>query len=211
MDLLNNITLQKGPQYNLPTKRKIRNRNASNYAYQGLSADDNLLKELTIAIRMYPVQTEYENLAASIVGMSGIRNMNINYLAAALYLYKSNYSILHKDNDFDIANITPKMFSDDNIPMKKIKERLNDVYKSNNEKGDYWIRRKQNVLIYLIGILNFYSENHNLYEKTLIYENNMKHDEIEKKDEDNYLIEELAEGGGYDDANSSAPIWDPDD
>lgn len=207
MDLLNNMTLLQGPSRNAFTKRKFHNRNI---IYQGLSVKDNFLKELTNALKTYPVQNEAESLATSITNMNGVEYMNINYLAAALFLYKSNAIELNKKGKNKSNNINKKMFEDTVISMKKIRERLNDAYKSDNERSDQWIRRKQNILVYLTVILNYYSEEHSVYNPSVAYKNNKHQIEDDEQDEENYLVNELAEGGGYNDANSSHPFYDPE-
>jgi hypothetical protein len=95
------------------------------------------------------------------------------------------------------------MFEDSTLPMKKIRENLNQ-----NNSTD-WIRRKQNILIYLDKIITYISEKHEPYNPSLAYRNNKKRVQ-EEEEEDNVTREiELAEHGNYDRANSPAPLYDP--
>ncbi len=207
---MNSLTNIGSFQYSVQTanRQKIRTQHRKT-TYKGLTAQDNILKNLTAAIQTYPVQNEAETLATQITGMEGIEHMNIRYLAAALYLYNYNIDKFRGTNKID--SITSKMFEDSSLPMKTIRDNLNINVKAESETKDVWRHRKENVLIYLIAILQYFSEDHQKYKPSKAYEVSKRKNKEEEKIQEANLIHEYGEGGGYDDSKSPAPEYDPED
>jgi hypothetical protein len=139
---------------------------------------DKILKKLIKILQKYDASSA-ETIARSIVLMDGIINMNMNYLAAALYLYEKNDTIFNKKGNKK-DKIVEKLFDDDSLYIKNIKNILNKTIKADNE--EIWIRRKQNILVYLEIILNYKSTDHEIYEYQ--FDQNNDHEEEEEEDEE---------------------------
>jgi len=210
------------PLYQGPTSgqfiksRKQRIRSSQSSGFRGLSAKDNMLKNLTNVLQTYPVQSEAESLAMSVMGMEGIQNMNVEYLSAALYLYKvygNSYSTSKKSKSL---KITPKMFDDETNPIKIIKDRLNKSIKISSEKRerDLWVRRKQNIFVYFQTIIKFLAEEHIKYIPSETYsKQRLKQQEEDEEDEEDLELE-LAQGDGYSSdvgREGSEDMFDPAD
>jgi hypothetical protein len=199
--------LFQGPRQEMFGKKKIRSRNIRQFTFRGLSAEDNILGLLTRALRFYPIKSESESLANSIIGLEDISNMNIQYLAAALFVYSFNSTKLNKKTKDKVDNITEDMFDDSTIPMKKIRERLQELFRSDVD----WIRRKQNILVYLSKILIYYSEEHEIYNPSTAYRKIQKETAFQEDEDEKDIIIEYAEGGGYNGTNTKEAFYDPDD
>jgi hypothetical protein len=207
MEILNQSNFFQNLLHSQNTIKRKSNVRYTNTSYK-FSFQDKILKDLTSLLQKYSIRNEAETLARSILNMDGIVNMNVQYLAAALYLYHSYESQLNKKKGNKILNITSSMF-EDTLYMKTIRDQLKEPNKitDSEKKEEFWIRQKQNILIYLENILTYYSEEHELYKPSLVYKTNK---EISKYENELDLIEE-AEGGSYIDSNSPTPIFDPDE
>jgi hypothetical protein len=115
----------------------------------------NILKE-------YPIGNYNEKYASLVSGIEDIEVLNMNYLAAALYIYRS-YEETFSEGGNIVEEITPQMFKNTTKPMLTIKgmlEKKIEEPKDSTEATlkDLWIKRKENILIYLYKILIYFSE-----------------------------------------------------
>jgi gas vesicle protein len=166
----------------------------------GLTPKDAILSSLRSVLNTYPSITGAETLAKSVVGMLGIENMNIDFLAATLYLYNI-YRDDFSDEDM-LEDIKPEMFDDSTATMKTIKEKLDKIPRLNIEKGNEWIRRKINILAYLRNILTYLSKTHLDFVPSQAYEEKEVRARKEQKQEEEEVEQEVeddeAETGNID-------------
>lgn len=149
----------------------------------GLTIKDNVLASLKSTLNTYPSMSGAESLAKSVVGMVGIENMNIDFLAAALYLYNVYHEDFPDENMLD--GIKAEMFEDNTATMKKIKEKLDKIARVSSEKSDEWIKRKINILAYLKGVLTYLSRSHLDFIPSQAYmEKEVKRGKMEKEEEE---------------------------
>lgn len=173
---------------------------------RGLTPRDNILNALKAATQHYGMHSDAENSAKLVIGMVGIENMNIEYLAAALYLYNTYQEVIPKSSTNKASKITPKMFEDETSSMKRIRLRLESISRSGVPKKDVWPDRKANILTYFYAIMVHLSGPHVDFKPSEAYKRQVKKEEEEEDDVDADALEEVD-----DDADETANPADADD
>jgi len=154
-----------------------------------LSNQDKVLKNLSKKLQIYKYSQEgAKSTAESIIFLDGIINMNMDYLAAALYLYDKNDSLFKSKKGNTRNKITNALFSDDSAYIGIIKDILYETIKNDNSnKEEIWIRRKQNILIYLQIIATYLSEQNDRFNTSENKYNTMTNMKHTNEDEDDRL------------------------
>lgn len=160
---------------------------------RGLTARDNIFSALKAAAQHYGMHSDAEHSAGLVIGMIGIENMNIEYLAAALYLYNTYREAIPEQSTNKAENITPEMFLDKTTAMTRIRARLEGTSRSGVAKRDLWPERKTNILTYFYSIMLHLSGNNGNFKPSEAYKRFLDQEEEEEAENEAEALEAIEE------------------
>lgn len=147
------------------------------FNYRGLSQADIIFSQIKNGLQAYGKHSEAERLAKLVVKMIGIKNKEMNYLSAAIFLYNAYSLTLKKSSD-----ISPGMLDDSTAAMKKIKDKLGN----SNDNENIWRKKKINILAYLVAVIDHIAEGQEEFKPSQTYSK-------QEKIEEDEIAEELEE------------------
>lgn len=147
------------------------------FNYRGLSQADIIFSQIKNGLQAYGKHSEAERLAKLVVKMIGIKNKEMNYLSAAIFLYNAYSLTLKKYSD-----ISPGMLDDSTAAMKKIKDKLGN----SNDNENIWRKKKINILAYLVAVIDHIAEGQKEFNPSQTYSK-------QEKTEEDEIAEELEE------------------
>ena len=187
------------PDALLPTlfrNQPLRTQKKRTYQGSGIRSQtpkDGIFAAIKTAIQHYGMVSDSENLAKLVAGMVGIENMNVEYLAAALFLYSTYREYFPENSTNKASKITPDMFEDNTSAMKKINARLEAISRSAVPKKDIWPARKVNILTYLYAILIHRSGTHVDFKPSEAYRWQAEKQKKEQEEEEEEISEDAEE------------------
>lgn len=188
MEALPPLTHFTGDPRRRPWDKSNRTRYTRTISSRPQAAKEAVLNNLKTCLQPYGMAGDLERLSRNVITMTGVENMNMDYLAAAIYLYRT-YQEAYSSKG---GGTTADMFVDSTSPMKKIAIRLNSVYKNPDEKK-IWPTRKVNILTYLETIVGYLQENNTKFESSSAYNKRKLKEAKEKAKEKDEASEEVDE------------------